>query len=504
MQSPITGDLLYPPTSGHWRLGEERMWAALNEWAPYKRVLLDDIEKRAEICDLSTGDMRAVEAMVLDVDLEIAQGLAQVKQTGVLPEVYFINEGSLIQVKGYKPEGLVPRTFWPFNVVGSNRNSKAETKKLFPGVTPFDTPKPERLIQRIIHLATDPGDIVLDCFGGSGTTAAVAHKMGRRWVTSELLPNNVATYVKPRLSKVVEGDDPGGVTVIKERVAADGVAFPVGLDPEEAQRFQRVLRKVLRAPGEIAVDDLDATEDELNEGEQADEGIVESAAEPEPLTISLSSELQKVLRAATKTGASPLDSAEQKVLHALLRKIDHTEIATVDITKSVRAEILKRTKTTDKATVLWHGGGGFTHLEVGPSMFEDVDGVIVLADWATQGELTKAMCAQLELRYAPNGIFASAKGNVRYVVIDGLVGEGTVASILEQTPLDDIVQVWATQYEDAADAKLRLERPGSRLEMIPDSVLDSYWKKSANGSPFKRQRAEPTHVASERKLDVSA
>jgi len=109
--------------------------------------------------------------------------------------------------------GLTPNTWWDRTEVGDNEESKSEVQKLFPGVLDvFQTPKPERLLQRVIHVATDPGDIVLDCFGGSGTTAAVAHKMGRRWVTAEILPKTVADFTCPRLQKVVGGSDTGGVS----------------------------------------------------------------------------------------------------------------------------------------------------------------------------------------------------------------------------------------------------------------------------------------------------
>lgn len=76
----------------------------------------------------------------------------------------------------------------------------------------FSTQKPEVLIERVLSLGTRPGDIVLDCFAGSGTTAAVAHKMGRRWVTAEILPSTVEQFTQPRLIKVVNGEDPGGIT----------------------------------------------------------------------------------------------------------------------------------------------------------------------------------------------------------------------------------------------------------------------------------------------------
>lgn len=103
-------------------------------------------------------------------------------------------------------------TIWGVKEVGGNRQSKAEVKRLFPGVAPFETPKPEALLHRIIHVSTDPGDIVLDCFLGSGTTAAVAHKMGRRWVGVEREAAAVNNYALPRLRKVMAGEDSGGVT----------------------------------------------------------------------------------------------------------------------------------------------------------------------------------------------------------------------------------------------------------------------------------------------------
>ncbi|MBK9474875.1 MAG: site-specific DNA-methyltransferase [Tetrasphaera sp.] len=106
----------------------------------------------------------------------------------------------------------VPRTFWPHREVGSNRTSNGEIKRLFAGQSPFATPKPERLIERIIHVGSKAGDIVLDCFAGSGTTAAVAHKMGRRWVTAEVSPSTVEQFTLPRLTKVVAGEDPGGIS----------------------------------------------------------------------------------------------------------------------------------------------------------------------------------------------------------------------------------------------------------------------------------------------------
>lgn len=108
-------------------------------------------------------------------------------------------------------EGLVPRTWWAHADVGHTQEAKREIQSLFPGQIPFDTPKPERLIEQIITIATNRGDIVLDSFAGSGTTGAVAHKLGRKWVMVEL-GEHCHSYVIPRLQKVIDGVDSGGVT----------------------------------------------------------------------------------------------------------------------------------------------------------------------------------------------------------------------------------------------------------------------------------------------------
>jgi adenine-specific DNA-methyltransferase len=104
-----------------------------------------------------------------------------------------------------------PETIWRHEEVGSTRTSSYEIKALFGGLA-FSTPKPERLMQRIIHIGSNAGDIVLDCFVGSGTTAAVAHKMERRWIAIEREGGTIDHFALPRLRKVVEGTDPGGVT----------------------------------------------------------------------------------------------------------------------------------------------------------------------------------------------------------------------------------------------------------------------------------------------------
>lgn len=106
-------------------------------------------------------------------------------------------------------QGIVPQTFWSYEDVGHTQDAKKEIVILFSDDV-FGTPKPERLIQRILQISTNPGDLVLDSFLGSGTTAAVAHKMGRRYIGIEM-GEHAVTHCAPRLRKVIEGEQ-GGIS----------------------------------------------------------------------------------------------------------------------------------------------------------------------------------------------------------------------------------------------------------------------------------------------------
>ncbi len=108
-------------------------------------------------------------------------------------------------------KGLTPETIWPAVEVGTNDDAKKGLLLLLPDVPVFDNPKPEGLLERVIHIATNPGDVVLDSFAGSGTTGAVAQKMGRRWIMVEL-GEHCHTHIIPRLRKVIDGEDKGGIT----------------------------------------------------------------------------------------------------------------------------------------------------------------------------------------------------------------------------------------------------------------------------------------------------
>lgn len=119
-------------------------------------------------------------------------------------------------------QGIVPQTMWMNTEVGNTQEAKKEVVELF-GIENFMTPKPERLLQRIIHIATNPGDLVLNSFLGSGTTAAVAHKMGRRYIGIEM-GDHAVTHCVPRLRKVIDGEQ-GGISEAVDWQGGGGFRF---------------------------------------------------------------------------------------------------------------------------------------------------------------------------------------------------------------------------------------------------------------------------------------
>lgn len=130
-------------------------------------------------------------------------------------EIWFGADGTAIPsrktfLSELKSSGPPAPTVWLHSEVGNNHEARDEVKTFNPN-DPFGTPKPEKLLKRILELATNPGDLVLDSFAGSGTSGAVAHKMGRRWIMVEL-GEHCHTHIIPRLQKVCDGTDQGGIS----------------------------------------------------------------------------------------------------------------------------------------------------------------------------------------------------------------------------------------------------------------------------------------------------
>ncbi len=121
-------------------------------------------------------------------------------------------------------EGHVPWTWWPHEEVGHTDEARKESQALFGKDSSFDTAKPERLMRRILEIASNPGDWVLDSFAGSGTTGAVAHKLGRRWILAEL-GNHCHTHIIPRLRQVIDGTDSGGISSAADWLGGGGFRY---------------------------------------------------------------------------------------------------------------------------------------------------------------------------------------------------------------------------------------------------------------------------------------
>lgn len=252
IQNPLTGEMMRPPRGASWRYSQERIFRALNQWVPYRYENLHDADWRAA----NEGVPREkasdeVCAIVLNVPLEEARTLVEQRRASnePLPEILIRSTGGIGR-KAYVPQtGTNTRTWWSNDQVGHNRAAKSEIKALFPGKTPFSTPKPERLLERIIHVATEPGDLVLDVFAGSGTTAAVAQKMGRRWVCCELLEDTFTTFTLPRLEKVIRDDDPNGVTFTKDRALKADAFLPDGFTIAQLDEAAKLLNALGKLDG---------------------------------------------------------------------------------------------------------------------------------------------------------------------------------------------------------------------------------------------------------------
>ncbi|NCD19932.1 MAG: site-specific DNA-methyltransferase [Actinobacteria bacterium] len=333
-------------------------------------------------------------------------------------------------------------TIWPYRETGSNRTAKNELRALFAkGTALFDTPKPERLLERVISIGSNRGDLVLDCFAGSGTTAAVAHKLGRRWVTIELQDSTARTFILPRLTKVVNGDDPGGITVKVERVAVD--ALPEGVTPEDAQRFTSLLAK-------------------FAEGVNAPVEVVKALAER--------------VRADAKSTPATLSESEARTLLSLLRNLERESATTVTVDAS--ADVVKALRrvgrTRNETTTIWRGGGGFTVAQMGPSMYDvdDEDGVVYLSEHATNGAWSKAVAGQLKFTLTPdNPIFCGVRRRQRLAVIDGVVDETIIRTIVESLGEGETAIVVGKAVIPPAGALLAELSPGSRIRKAPDDLF---------------------------------
>ena len=236
IQHPFTGKMLYPSNGACWRYQQSEMLRIMSGWGDYELRELNDDEKRASVCGVSVDSVRKnVMGIVLSGDLENARRKARdIYEKGCWPMYYFTSGGTGgIAKKTYLKEdnGRVVTNLWQHGEVGHTDEAKKELLALFDGKAPFDTPKPTRLIERIIAIAADKDDIIMDFFSGSASTAqavisANAKDGGRRHFILVQLPEQTGLSDYPTLCDVGEER----IRRCGDKIASDAGILSQGLD----------------------------------------------------------------------------------------------------------------------------------------------------------------------------------------------------------------------------------------------------------------------------------
>lgn len=237
VQHPFNGKMIYPTNGRCWAFGQDQVFDIMQEWGAYELKNINDEEKRAEICGVTKTEIRKdVMAIMLTEPLEVASKRAmEVYVRGQWPILCFSNEGkSGIRRKTYLDNvgGKLPTNYWPFVEVGHTDEALKTLKAIFKGKNIFDTPKPSRLIERILHIVGAEDDmIVLDAFAGSGTTAhAVLNKNKedgghRKFILIEM-GDYADTITAERVKRVIDGYGEGKSAV--EGTGGDFTYYELG------------------------------------------------------------------------------------------------------------------------------------------------------------------------------------------------------------------------------------------------------------------------------------
>ena len=215
IQHPFTGKMIYPTIDAHWRYQQEQMLEYMSGWAKYELQELDDAHERAKVCGLADDDVRkGVKAIVLSEPVELSSKKAQeVYDRGQWPRFYFTNSGKGgIRRKTYmdKVGGKPATNYWPFSETGHTDEAKKDLLSIFGGKSSFDTPKPHRLIERVLQIASNPDSIILDSFAGSGTTAHSVLNMNkadgghRKFILVEMM-DYADSITAERVKRVIHG-----------------------------------------------------------------------------------------------------------------------------------------------------------------------------------------------------------------------------------------------------------------------------------------------------------
>lgn len=215
IQHPITGELIYPYDGACWPLEQSKMLLEMENWAEYELIDINDSERRAKVCGVPVEDIRkGVKAIMLSEPLESsrAKGLAIIKR-GKWPKFFFTKNGyGGIARKTYldAAKGKVVTNLWPYEEVGHTDEAKKEIATILGDKKLFDTPKPTRLIKRILQIATDKNSIILDSFAGSGTTGQAVLELNnedggkRKFIMVEMM-DYADNVTAERIKRVVAG-----------------------------------------------------------------------------------------------------------------------------------------------------------------------------------------------------------------------------------------------------------------------------------------------------------
>ena len=222
IQHPITGELMYPPIGRCWTFGQDKMLERISEWNEYELREIDDFDKRNEICRGAMTSPTPQKAIMLVSDSEDSRKKSQSRyDAGSWPLLYFTSGGKGgMRCKKYLCDmpGKIITNLWHFAEVGHTDEALKELKKIFKGKVVFDTPKPSRLIERILQIIGDDNAIVLDSFAGSGTTAHAVLNMNkadgghRKFILVEMM-DYADSITAERAKRVIHGYGEGKTCV---------------------------------------------------------------------------------------------------------------------------------------------------------------------------------------------------------------------------------------------------------------------------------------------------
>ena len=233
IQHPLTGELLYPPNGRHRPFGGYSMLSLMSEWADYEWVDIHDEERRAQICNLPANEVRRdVKALMLKNPDETTYAQSRARyEEGSWPVLYFTSGGNGgMACKRYLDEmdGKMPTNLWSYSEVGHTDEAKKQLKSLFDGSAPFDTPKPVRLLDRILTIASDKDSVVFDFFSGSATTAEAVMRKNTE-------DGGSRRFVLVQLPEEISGDWDNLCNVGEERIRRAGEKIKSEVDKASEQ-----------------------------------------------------------------------------------------------------------------------------------------------------------------------------------------------------------------------------------------------------------------------------